>query len=135
MLQDHQAVDILLAEVDIYEIFAFKHCKGRRVKLALCEGTICLHFWILQAFFEERLSLQFSIQGMRSKCYSFTFWCWHICPPDIIVSELKERMHDLKSELQSYNSEESDERQKRKALDALKKMESWNLFSDTQEVD
>ncbi|KAI4380228.1 hypothetical protein MLD38_006443 [Melastoma candidum] len=34
---DHQAIDILLAEIDIYELFAFKHCKGRKVKLALCE--------------------------------------------------------------------------------------------------
>lgn len=40
--QDHHAVDILLAEVDIYELFAFKHCKGRKVKLALCEGIFVL---------------------------------------------------------------------------------------------
>lgn len=39
--KDHQAIDILLAEIDIYELFAFKHCKGRKVKLALCEGTHC----------------------------------------------------------------------------------------------
>lgn len=38
--KDHQAIDILLAEIDIYELFAFKHCKGRRAKLALCEGNI-----------------------------------------------------------------------------------------------
>ena len=37
--KDHHAIDILLAEIDIYELFAFKHCKGRRVKLALCEGS------------------------------------------------------------------------------------------------
>lgn len=37
--KDHQAIDILLAEIDIYELFAFKHCKGRKTKLALCEGT------------------------------------------------------------------------------------------------
>lgn len=36
--KDHQAIDILLAEIDIYELFAFKHCQGRKVKLALCEG-------------------------------------------------------------------------------------------------
>lgn len=36
--KDHQAIDILLAEIDIYELFAFKHCEGRKVKLALCEG-------------------------------------------------------------------------------------------------
>nr|XP_010927142.1 uncharacterized protein LOC105049253 isoform X1 [Elaeis guineensis] len=81
---DHQAIDILLAEIDIYEIFAFKHCKGRRVKLALCE-------------------------------------------------ELDERMRDLKNELEGYNSEEYDETHKRKALDALKRMENWNLFRDTYE--
>jgi len=43
MLQkEHQAIDILLAEIDIYELFAFKHCKGRKVKLALCEGNLIM---------------------------------------------------------------------------------------------
>ncbi|KAK3019713.1 hypothetical protein RJ639_003149 [Escallonia herrerae] len=82
--KDHQAIDILLAEIDIYELFAFKHCKGRKAKLALCE-------------------------------------------------ELDERMRDLKSELQSFEGEEFDESHKRKAVDALKRMENWNLFSDTNE--
>ena len=44
-LQDeHQqnAVDMLMAEVDVYEMFYYKHCKGRKVQLALCEG-ISLH--------------------------------------------------------------------------------------------
>uniref|UniRef100_A0A0A0LXZ4 Uncharacterized protein n=1 Tax=Cucumis sativus TaxID=3659 RepID=A0A0A0LXZ4_CUCSA len=82
--KDHQAIDILLAEIDIYELFAFKHCKGRKVKLALCE-------------------------------------------------ELDERMRDLKNELQSFDGEEYDEDHKRKAIDALKRMENWNLFSDTYE--
>ncbi|KAK3016013.1 hypothetical protein RJ639_006737 [Escallonia herrerae] len=82
--KDHQAIDILLAEIDIYELFAFKHCKGRKAKLALCE-------------------------------------------------ELDDRMRDLKSELQSFEGEEFDESHKRKAVDALKRMENWNLFSDTNE--
>ncbi|KAJ4709143.1 Transmembrane protein [Melia azedarach] len=82
--KDHQAIDILLAEIDIYELFAFKHCKGRKVKLALCE-------------------------------------------------ELDERMQDLKNELQSFEGEEYDENHKRKAIEALKRMENWNLFSDAQE--
>ncbi|KAL6977935.1 hypothetical protein U1Q18_026721 [Sarracenia purpurea var. burkii] len=82
--KDHQAIDILLAEIDIYEIFAFKHCKGRKVKLALCE-------------------------------------------------ELDERMQDLKNELVSFEGEEYDESHKTKAVDALKRMENWNLFSDTYE--
>ncbi|MQM08909.1 hypothetical protein Taro_041765 [Colocasia esculenta] len=81
---DHQAIDILLAEIDIYELFAFKHCKGRKVKLALCE-------------------------------------------------ELDERMRDLKNELQAYDGEEHDESHKKKAIDALKRMENWNLFSDAYE--
>ncbi|KAK6126684.1 hypothetical protein DH2020_039579 [Rehmannia glutinosa] len=81
---DHNAVDILLAEIDIYELFAFKHCKGRKVKLALCE-------------------------------------------------ELDERMQDLKKELQSFEGDEYDESHKKKAIDALKRMENWNLFSDTHE--
>ncbi|CAH9128493.1 unnamed protein product [Cuscuta epithymum] len=84
MQKDHQAIDILLAEIDIYELFAFKHCKGRRVKLALCD-------------------------------------------------ELDERMRDLKNELQSFEGEEFDESHQLKAVDALKRMENWNLFSDTQE--
>lgn len=82
--KDHQAIDILMAEIDIYELFAFKHCKGRKVKLALCE-------------------------------------------------ELDERMQELKNELESFEGEEYDENHKRKAVDALKRMENWNLFSDTYE--
>ncbi|XP_078166065.1 uncharacterized protein LOC144560694 isoform X1 [Carex rostrata] len=35
--EEHHAIDILLAEMDIYELFSFKHCKGRRTKLSLCE--------------------------------------------------------------------------------------------------
>ncbi|XP_047182457.1 uncharacterized protein LOC124848730 [Vigna umbellata] len=82
--KEHQAIDILLAEIDIYELFAFKHCKGRKVKLALCE-------------------------------------------------ELDERMRDLRNELQSFEGKEYDESHKKKAIEALKRMESWNLFSDTHE--
>ncbi|XP_076910553.1 uncharacterized protein LOC143568236 isoform X1 [Bidens hawaiensis] len=78
---DHQAIDILLAEIDIYELFAFKHCWGRRSKLSLCE-------------------------------------------------ELEERMHDLKTELKSFKNDDSVESHKQKAVDALKRMENWNLFSD-----
>ncbi|KAF3436695.1 hypothetical protein FNV43_RR19442 [Rhamnella rubrinervis] len=84
LMKDHQAIDILLAEIDIYELFAFKHCKGRKNKLALCE-------------------------------------------------ELDERMRDLKNELQSFEGEEYDDSHKRKAIDALKRMENWNLFTDTHE--
>ncbi|CAN6485674.1 unnamed protein product [Victoria cruziana] len=82
--QEHQAIDILLAEIDIYELFAFKHCKGRKSKLALCE-------------------------------------------------ELEERMRDLKNELRGFEGEEYDEIHKKKAIEALKRMENWNLFSDTPE--
>jgi hypothetical protein len=81
--EDYHAVDILLAEIDVYELFAFKHCVGRRVQLALCK-------------------------------------------------ELDERMGDLKNELEGYNTGDSDEINK-KALDALKRIESWNLFRDTKE--
>ena len=34
------AVDTLLAEIDIYELFSQRHCEGRRVKVALCDGII-----------------------------------------------------------------------------------------------
>ncbi|XP_006648628.1 uncharacterized protein LOC102707377 [Oryza brachyantha] len=82
--ENYHAVDILLAEIDVYELFAFKHCVGRRVQLALCK-------------------------------------------------ELDERMHDLKSELEGYNTGDSDDINKKKALDALNRMEKWNLFKDTSE--
>ncbi|EEC73138.1 hypothetical protein OsI_07162 [Oryza sativa Indica Group] len=82
--ENYHAVDILLAEIDVYELFAFKHCVGRRVQLALCK-------------------------------------------------ELDERMHDLKSELEGYNTGDSDDINKKKALDALNRMEKWNLFKDVPE--
>ncbi|XP_020148771.1 uncharacterized protein [Aegilops tauschii subsp. strangulata] len=82
--EDYHAVDILLAEIDVYELFAFKHCMKRRVQLALCK-------------------------------------------------ELDQRMHELKNELEGYNSGDSEEINKKKALDALKRMENWNLFKDTSE--
>lgn len=50
------------------------------------------------------------------------------------VQELDERMRDLKTELQSFEGDQYDEIHKRKATDALKRMESWNLFSDEHEV-
>ena len=50
------------------------------------------------------------------------------------MPELDERMQDLKNELQSFEGEEYDESHKKKAIDALKRMENWNLFSDTYEV-
>lgn len=50
------------------------------------------------------------------------------------LTELDERMRDLKNELEGYNSEEFDETHNRKALDALKRMENWNLFRGINEV-
>nr|CAB3449753.1 unnamed protein product [Digitaria exilis] len=54
--EDYHAVDILLAEIDVYELFAFKHCVGRRVQLALCKGT----FW-LSLSEEPALMMAFSL--------------------------------------------------------------------------
>ncbi|KAE8794042.1 hypothetical protein D1007_31337 [Hordeum vulgare] len=82
--EDYHAVDILLAEIDVYELFAFKHCMKRKIQLALCK-------------------------------------------------ELDQRMHELKNELEGYHSGDSEEINKKKALDALKRMEKWNLFKDTSE--
>jgi len=48
-----------------------------------------------------------------------------------MISELDERMRDLKNELQSFEGEEYDEKHKAKAIETLKRMEGWNLFSDT----
>lgn len=39
-------------------------------------------------------------------------------------------MRDLRTELESFENDESVESHKQKAVDALKRMESWNLFSD-----
>jgi len=52
----------------------------------------------------------------------------------LLHTELDERMGDLKNELEGYNTGDSDEINKKKALDALKRIESWNLFRDTKEV-
>lgn len=52
----------------------------------------------------------------------------------IIIPELDERMQDLKNELQSFEGEGSDESHRTKAVDALKRMENWNLFSESYEV-
>lgn len=43
-------------------------------------------------------------------------------------------MRDLKNELEGYNSEEFDETHNKKALEALKRMENWNLFRGINEV-
>lgn len=51
-----------------------------------------------------------------------------------LVSELDERMQDLKNELQSFEGEEYDETHRRKAIEALKRMEKWNLFTESHEV-
>lgn len=51
-----------------------------------------------------------------------------------LVLELDERMQDLKNELQSFEGEEYDETHKRKAIEALKRMEKWNLFTESHEV-
>lgn len=52
----------------------------------------------------------------------------------LMISELDERMRDLKNELQSFEGEEYDDSHKKKAIEALKRMENWNLFTDTHEV-
>ncbi|KAF6143141.1 hypothetical protein GIB67_000364 [Kingdonia uniflora] len=53
---------------------------------------------------------------------------------EIIEDEAEDHlMRDLKNELQSFEGEEYDEAHKRKAEEALKRMENWNLFSDTYE--
>lgn len=40
----------------------------------------------------------------------------------------------MKTELQSLEGDAHDEVHQRKAMEALKRMESWNLFSDEHEV-
>lgn len=43
-------------------------------------------------------------------------------------------MQELKNELKYFEGEEYDENHKTKAIEALKRMEKWNLFSHTSEV-
>ncbi|KAF6158104.1 hypothetical protein GIB67_014898 [Kingdonia uniflora] len=67
---------------------------------------------------------------------AFQFWVMYVlilCIDFVDRRELDERMRDLKNELQSFKGEEYDEAHNRKAEDALKRMENWNLFSDTYE--
>ena len=41
--QKQHAIDMVLADIDLYEMFYFKHCHGQEVQLALCEGIVfCL---------------------------------------------------------------------------------------------
>uniref|UniRef100_A0A0D9Z9P8 KIN17-like protein n=1 Tax=Oryza glumipatula TaxID=40148 RepID=A0A0D9Z9P8_9ORYZ len=66
---------------------------------------------------KKRLKLNYKIQSEI-----LIFW-----------RELDERRHDLKSELEGYNTGDSDDINKKKALDALNRMEKWNLFKDVPE--
>lgn len=50
------------------------------------------------------------------------------------LTEFKERMNDVKSELASYDAENQDDNSRAKASVALKRIDEWNLFSDSSEV-
>ncbi|KAJ7540824.1 hypothetical protein O6H91_10G032800 [Diphasiastrum complanatum] len=78
------AVDLLLAEIDIYELFAYKHCRGRKIKITLCQ-------------------------------------------------DLQERIDDMQQELETFRTSEHDESHQNKAMEALKRIEAWNLFGDIHE--
>ena len=67
-------------------------------------------------------------------CYEMVVWVPVLIIWPLVMLELDERMKELKNELESFEGEEYDENHKRKAVDALKRMENWNLFSDTYEV-
>jgi hypothetical protein len=43
-------------------------------------------------------------------------------------------MNDVKSELASYDAENQDDNSRAKASVALKRIDEWNLFSDSSEV-
>lgn len=51
-----------------------------------------------------------------------------------LCEELQERMADLKEELQVLQQEDFEEVHKKKAEEALKRIERWNLFSDAHET-
>eukprot|EP00250_Pteridium_aquilinum_P008458 c17961_g1_i1 orf=474-3365(-) len=51
-----------------------------------------------------------------------------------LCEELLERLEDLKEELRNVEEAESEEVQKRKAAEALKRIERWNLFSDAHDM-
>jgi uncharacterized membrane protein (DUF106 family) len=49
-------------------------------------------------------------------------------------AEFQERMSDLKSEMETFQGEEHEEIHRKKAVEAIKRMEQWNLFADAYEV-
>ncbi|MCO5572254.1 hypothetical protein L7F22_026007 [Adiantum nelumboides] len=51
-----------------------------------------------------------------------------------LCDELEERLQDLKEELKTLEASDSEEAHKKKAAEALKRIERWNLFSDTNEM-
>lgn len=92
--------------------------------------------YTLRKFFSLVLKKDFCTATTSFSWVAFSIFC--VFFPHFFftlrVQELDERMRDLKTELQSFDGEEYDETHKRKAMDALKRMESWNLFSDEHEV-
>lgn len=52
----------------------------------------------------------------------------------ILCDELQERLVNLKEELRRVQEAESEELQKTRAAEALKRIERWNLFSDVHEM-
>jgi hypothetical protein len=64
-------VDILLAEIDVYELFAFKHCAGRRVQLALCKGMGIVYS--LELYTLECLQLTCVLNYTLCFCLIFIF--------------------------------------------------------------
>ncbi|KAH7437926.1 hypothetical protein KP509_05G095700 [Ceratopteris richardii] len=51
-----------------------------------------------------------------------------------LCDELEERLEDLKEELKSVEAAESEEVHKKKAAEALRRIERWNLFSDAHQM-
>lgn len=84
-IQDYHAVDILLAEIDVYELFAFKHCVGRRIQLALCKGTLQRHkIWFFWNYSTKWYTcslvyiclLKYTIMLLFCIIYSFCYMVW-----------------------------------------------------------
>lgn len=109
------------------------HC---HILLAFTVVCICMWIFSLPKPFSYPFGFHSCVYMHKAFCllvrvFSLPFLIW---PLLLMISELDERMRDLKNELHSFEGEEYDESHKRKAVEALKRMENWNLFSDTHEV-
>lgn len=52
----------------------------------------------------------------------------------LVCSELQEKIGDIREELRSYQNEEENEEEKKRANEVLKRIDGWSMFNDIHEV-